>query len=295
MNSRPKHTVRRWVLTALAAIAIPLSSLTFAQSAVAIGDVCDLCSINFDPTACDASGFAPYDSTVTDRYGTPLGGTVAPVPAAPAPAPAPAAPAPVAPAAPVTAPPATKTGTGKQAAAPAPAPAAPAAPAVAETSAAVGVPASPAAPTVSAEGASLLIAWAAPADGGSPITGYRVALNGGAGVDVASAESSYTFEKLTAGEYSATVVATNAAGESAASPASAVIEVADGPTAKTVANTEAVAAEEGAPSTVLSGALILVALLAVGGIVLLANYIRTSGGIAAARERFSRPRRTSTD
>ena len=294
MNTRPRHTARRWAMTVFAAIAIPLSSITFAQSAVAVGDVCDLCSINFDPTACDASGFAPYDSTVTDRYGNPLGGSVAPVPAAPAPAapapaPAPAAPAP-APAAPVTAPPASKPG--KQAAAQTPAvPAAPSAPAPATAS----VPASPAAPTLVASGASLVITWGAPADGGAPITGYRVALNGGVGVDVAADESSYTFEKLTAGEYSATVLASNAVGVSPVSPASSAATITDAVDAKTVASTTAAVAETQAPSSLLSGALILVALVAVAGLALLGNFIRTSGGIAAARERFTRSRRTTTD
>jgi len=294
MTTRRRYTARRLALTALAAVAIPLSSLTFAQSAAAVGDVCDLCSINFDPTACDASGFQPYDSTVSDRYGNPLGAAPAPVQPAPA-APAPAAPA--APAAPqTTTPPAASTGgaapvtgTGTKSAAPgATTPEAAVTAPAAEAPAGATAPEPLAAPTLRDDDGSLVVAWAAPADGGSAITGYRVALNGGTAVDVPADETEYRFARLAEGEYSATVVAVNAVGTSAPSPASAPVAVAELATAKTVASTTSADAEATGGSSPLSGALILAALVAVGGIVLLANSIRTSGGIAAFRSRFAR-------
>jgi hypothetical protein len=86
-------------------------------------------------------------------------------------------------------------------------------------------PAAPAAPTVAADGTSVTVVWEAPADGGSAISGYTVELASGSGAVVSQTVSgssvSASFPNLVRGEsYTASVVATNAVGTSAASAAS---------------------------------------------------------------------------
>ncbi|MRG59931.1 hypothetical protein GE115_08615, partial [Agromyces sp. CFH 90414] len=91
-----RRTRRARGLAAAIALAISVPTFLLAGSgpAHAAGDVCDLCSINFDPGACDALGGYPYDSTQEEPPpAISGGGAPAPAPApepAPAPVPAPA-------------------------------------------------------------------------------------------------------------------------------------------------------------------------------------------------------------
>ncbi|WP_152973639.1 fibronectin type III domain-containing protein [Bifidobacterium aesculapii] len=91
-------------------------------------------------------------------------------------------------------------------------------------------PAAPAKPVVSVPAAgSVKVDWKAPSDGGSAITGYTVTLTPSAGApiakDVAADATTVTFDGLTAKgvSYTATVVAKNEAGSSAASEKSAAV------------------------------------------------------------------------
>ncbi|MDN4642121.1 fibronectin type III domain-containing protein [Agreia sp. PsM10] len=93
------------------------------------------------------------------------------------------------------------------------------------------VPTAPAAPTATADGTGVTVDWAAPADGGSAITGYTVELTSGSGVVTSQTVSGSTltasFANLVRGEsYTATVVGTNAVGSSTASAASASATIA---------------------------------------------------------------------
>lgn len=92
-----------------------------------------------------------------------------------------------------------------------------------------GVPDSPNVPTATANGSTVTVGWDAPADGGSPITGYSVTLSGRSGhsvVQEVGAEATATvFALVPAGNYSATVVAVNANGPSQASPPSEDVSV----------------------------------------------------------------------
>jgi len=96
--------------------------------------------------------------------------------------------------------------------------------------AALGAPAAPAKPAVGAVGDDgVRVTWSAPADGGTALTGYTVTLQSSSGslrtASVGAATTSHTFTGLPAGSYTATVVASNAVGSSAASAASAAITV----------------------------------------------------------------------
>lgn len=86
------------------------------------------------------------------------------------------------------------------------------------------VPETPGAPIASATDSTVSATWSAPADGGSPITGYTVTLTGSTGdplvQEVGSDATSTTFANLPAATYTVTVVAVNAKGSSDASPAS---------------------------------------------------------------------------
>jgi hypothetical protein len=101
----------------------------------------------------------------------------------------------------------------------------------------IDVPSQPTNPAATSGTRSLSLSWAPPAiDGGSPITGYTIALtdsttpsNGGQSFTGAAAIRSHTFTGLIAGDtYSAAVVATNAAGDSP--PASSSATPYDAPT-----------------------------------------------------------------
>jgi hypothetical protein len=88
-------------------------------------------------------------------------------------------------------------------------------------------PSSPSAPAVNVSGSDLTVDWTAPADGGSAITRYEVALNGGAPVIVTGA-THHVFTGLAAGKYAVTVRAVNAVGSSEVSAASATVTVVGG-------------------------------------------------------------------
>ena len=102
------------------------------------------------------------------------------------------------------------------------------------------VPSAPAAPTAAAGQESATITWVAPADGGSPITGYVITptRNGvvQAAVTVAATPTAATFPGLTVGaSYTFRVAAVNVIGTGPQSPASnAVVPLASAPDAPTI-------------------------------------------------------------
>ncbi|WP_164863644.1 fibronectin type III domain-containing protein [Agromyces sp. LHK192] len=133
-----------------------------------------------------------------------------------------------------------------------------------------------AAPKVTAKGSTLTVAWTAGADGGSPVTGYKLVLNGGTPIPVAATATTHTFPKLGAGTYRVSVIATNAIGDSTASPASAKVTL-TGATAATTpsetsVDTTAAASDGGAPSW-LAGTGILLAIVAIGALALLGQRV----------------------
>lgn len=85
-------------------------------------------------------------------------------------------------------------------------------------------PDAPTAPTASVTGDSVTVTWSTPSNGGSAITGYKVALDGGTPVPV-GAVLSHTFTGVAIGAHTATVVAVNVIGSSTASPASNSVTV----------------------------------------------------------------------
>jgi Tol biopolymer transport system component len=83
------------------------------------------------------------------------------------------------------------------------------------------VPEAPAAPTATAGDGSVDVSWAAPNDGGSPITAYTVRSSGGQSVTVGPSAFTAHIGGLTNGtSYTFTVVATNSVGDSQPSPPS---------------------------------------------------------------------------
>ncbi|MCC4908066.1 LamG-like jellyroll fold domain-containing protein [Microbacterium sp. cx-59] len=106
------------------------------------------------------------------------------------------------------------------------------------------VPDAPAVPSVSVSGSSATVAWAAPADGGSDVTSYRVELWAGPALAATgrvaapvrtvtvtnglAAQMRTTLAGLADGSYTARIVALNGVGESGPSPASAVFTVSAG-------------------------------------------------------------------
>ncbi|WP_460948464.1 fibronectin type III domain-containing protein, partial [Okibacterium endophyticum] len=109
-------------------------------------------------------------------------------------------------------------------------------------------PAAPAQPTVSAAGSdSINVSWAAPADGGSPITGYTVSV-AQKGSGIASVSATETTAVVTgldrATEYTVTVTAENAVGESSASPAATVTTLAEVPGSLAAPTVSAVSGSE---------------------------------------------------
>jgi hypothetical protein len=86
----------------------------------------------------------------------------------------------------------------------------------------VVAPASPTGLALSVSGADLVASWTAPTnDGGSPLTGYRVTLNGQTPVDVAADVTTHTFAGAASAAATVTVSALNAAGASAVATATA--------------------------------------------------------------------------
>lgn len=87
-------------------------------------------------------------------------------------------------------------------------------------------PSAPRDVTATAKGTGVAIEWTAPeTDGGAPVTQYEVRLSNGDVVTVDAAIRSAVFTGLAPGEYSATVLARNSAGQSAASEASNTVQV----------------------------------------------------------------------
>ena len=96
------------------------------------------------------------------------------------------------------------------------------------------VPATPAAPTATRGNQLATLTFSAPANGGSPITGYTATSTPG-GVTASGAASPLTVTGLTNGTpYTFTVRATNAVGDSAESPASNSVTPATVPGAPTI-------------------------------------------------------------
>lgn len=226
--------IRVWAAALAVTGAALVAPVVLAEPAHAVGDVCDLCSINFDPGACDAIGGWPYDSTLEDPPPAVSGGGSAPAQPAPAqPAPAQPAPAQPAPAQPQPQQPgttgstgATQSGTGTSTStsgsqtgtAPAPA----------EGSVAATVPAAPGALAYSVAGRKVSLTWTAPADGGAALTGYKVVFNDGTPLEIAADATSYEIT-LGPGQYEAVLYATNAVGDSEPTAAVAGIVVGASP------------------------------------------------------------------
>ncbi|GAA5190819.1 hypothetical protein GCM10023322_46840 [Rugosimonospora acidiphila] len=93
-------------------------------------------------------------------------------------------------------------------------------------------PAAPAAPSIGVSNTSVNVTWAAPATNGAAPTGYTVTLTPQGGTPivakVAGTATSTSFANVAPGAYTATVVATNALGNSASSAASPVATVTAG-------------------------------------------------------------------
>lgn len=123
-----------------------------------------------------------------------------------------------------------------------------------EASASLTIPATapdaPAAPTATATGTTTAsIAWAAPADGGSAITGYTVAVRQGsatvAEVNAAADQRSVNVTGLTRGtDYTVAVTAANAVGTSQASESAALRTLAEAPDALAAPSATAVSGTE---------------------------------------------------
>ncbi|WP_181156335.1 fibronectin type III domain-containing protein [Microbacterium sp. MYb45] len=264
-----KSVRRSRVLSALAvSAAFLLAPIAIPTAAHAAGDVCDLCSINFDLGACEGLGGYPYDSTVeAPPAAVSGGGGGAPKPApAPAPAPKPA-PAP-APAPKPAQPPATgndrpAAGTSNSTTTNTNTSTTPEKAAVAAT-----VPTAPTGLSHEIDGTTLSLAWTAPADGGSALTGYKLVLNEGTPIALPADATEYEIE-LGEGTYDLTLIATNAVGDSPASESIAGVEIAgeETETAETPATVTAEApVEAGIP---------LAAPLTLGGIVVVAGGLLT--------------------
>ena len=263
-RSRRGRFIAALAAAVLAAGISPVAGLASAP-AYAAGDVCDICSLNFDVTACEKIGGWPYDSTLeSPPPAVAGGGASAPQPAAPPPPPAPA---PQAPAQPAPAPQQPATGgtssVGSTSSGTATTPGSNA-PAV--------VAAVPQAPTLvhRVDGRTLTLTWSAPADGGAALTGYKLVLNDGTPIPIAADATGYELE-LRAGEYDAVLIAVNGAGESLPSAAVTGIEIseADKPAPqKTADASDAVAAssERGGASPLIGGVVIGGLVLAAGGL-----------------------------
>lgn len=246
---------------ALAGAIAPVVAEVHTTPAFAAGDVCDICSVNFDLGACETLGGYPYDSTLESppaAISNPK--PAAPAPAAPAPA-APAAPAPAAPAAPnTTSGGATETAVTQQGGA--------------ETAVVATAPVAPTALAQKVAGRTLTLSWTAPADGGAALTGYKLILNGGSPIVLPADATTYDIA-LGAGSYEASLIATNSVGDSVASETLTGIEiVAASASPKATAKTlDAEAAADAAP-TPIAGILTLGGLAVVGGALLAWWWIR---------------------
>ncbi|MBS1895805.1 MAG: LPXTG cell wall anchor domain-containing protein [Actinobacteria bacterium] len=89
-------------------------------------------------------------------------------------------------------------------------------------------PAAPAAPLAvvggtSPAGSHVAVSWSAPADGGSALTGYTVALGAARSAEVDARATSFTFDGVAPGSYALTVTAHNAIGSTASAQTPVVI------------------------------------------------------------------------
>ncbi|MDF2559449.1 MAG: hypothetical protein K0R99_895 [Microbacterium sp.] len=263
-----KSVRRSRLLSALAvSAAFLLAPIAIPTAAHAAGDVCDLCSINFDLGACEGLGGYPYDSTVEAPPAAVSGGGGAPKPApAPAPAPAPKpAPAP-APAPKPAQPPAT--GNDKPAAGTSNSTSTSTNTNTEKAAVAATVPTAPTGLSHEIDGTTLSLAWTAPADGGSALTGYKLVLNEGTPIALPADATDYQIE-LGEGRYDLTLIATNAVGDSPASESIEGVEItAEEP--ETAETAKPVAAD--AP---VQAGIPLAAPLTLGGIVVVAGGLLT--------------------
>ncbi len=94
------------------------------------------------------------------------------------------------------------------------------------------VPDRPDAPTAEADGTDMAVSWQAPGDGGSPITGYAIALTSIEGRVLsrraAADDTDVVFGSVPAGRWTATLIADNRVGSSAPSPQSDPVTIEDG-------------------------------------------------------------------
>ncbi|MCB1299118.1 MAG: hypothetical protein KDB08_09090 [Microthrixaceae bacterium] len=241
---------------AFAAMLAPATVVGAAPSASAAGDVCDICSINFDLGACEGLGGYPYDSTLE----SPPPALSAPKPAPAPEPPAPPAPAPAAPAAPAP----VQQGGGAPAGTTTRGGAEPVTGGVAGVSGTVGgtvaatAPAAPTALKAKAGTRALTLRWATPDDGGSPLTGYTLVIGTGAPIALAADATEYT-TTLAAGSYDIALHATNEVGASEDVALAGVVidDAAAAPAAAATADTGA--------SAPLVGGIVLGALVVLGG------------------------------
>lgn len=274
----------RFLGTALAAavtiVLAPAVGLVAAPTANAAGDVCDICSVNFDLRLCEELGGYPYDSTLEDPPAAISNPQPQPQqPEQPAPPQQPSPPQQPAPQPPTQ--PQQQPNTPQQ-------PASQQQPNTSQRSATqqpstseatsgtpgqgvIATAVAPAAPSALAgdvAGRTATFTWQVPADGGSPLTAYKLILNGGTPIEIPAGATSYEIE-LGAGTYDVVLLATNAVGDSAPSEtlSGVAVEVSPTPTPSETAELAALTAQPASTSTPLVGGLVLGALvLGAGGL-----------------------------
>lgn len=288
-TTAPVPSLRRirrgyFITLAVAALAGGLFPIAGPQQAAhAAGDVCDLCSVNFDLGACENLGGWPYDSTLESPPPAVWGGTPPQQPAPQQPAPQQPAPQPAAPQPAAPQPSAPQTSTGNNGATRS-----------SDIGAAVGenapavVATAPLAPalTHTVSGRVLSLSWTAPADGGAALTGYKLILNGGTPIEIPADATEYDLT-LGAGTYDAVLIATNSVGDSAPSVTVEGIEIAGTtPTReaeKTVDASDAVAAsDDTAAASPLAGVAVIGGLVVVAGALLGWWWLRRRRGTPAS-------------
>jgi hypothetical protein len=136
------------------------------------------------------------------------------------------------------------------------------------------IPSAPSAPSAVAGDGAATVTWAAPANGGSAITTYKVTSSPG-GASCTTTELSCTFSGLqNLSSYTFSVVATNVMGTSVASPASNTVT----PSATWVAAPEFVSAVPGNKAVVLTWSAAVLSSGSPTGYV-----VKTSGGVEVCR------------
>ena len=87
-----------------------------------------------------------------------------------------------------------------------------------------GAPAAPATPLASVTGDAVTVTWDAPADGGSALTGFELALDGGAPIVLPANARAHAFTGVAPGDHTVTVTAVNRLGSAASAPARLRVE-----------------------------------------------------------------------